>query len=227
MNEDPRRQLIQPVIASLGTAIAANGQMAKPAVTPLAASWVSLADSLSGAPAYIGFFGAELPLPGDPELLVAADQLLVVPGEPNLFRRAEGLTANTAANVRSGVALASTPPGTSLAHTPAANTLATIETGSGGDGTCFVVTSIAATLCALAAAAETALQLVLRDGDSGAGGAILWSQTLMVIPGRMTQVALAGLAIPSNVNNGVNLQFSAAGGANTFESVALTGFYTN
>jgi hypothetical protein len=74
----------------------------------------------------------------------------------------------------------------------------------------------------------TQLSVVVRDGASGTG-AILWA-TQMAIPATAGQasppVELSSLAITGTVGSAMTVEFTGAGGANTFETVAFTGFMT-
>ena len=123
------------------------------------------------------------------------------------------------------MALVTTGPGDwSINHTPAANTPATITRAAGAAGVRHVCTSITATLIGLAASAETTVLVNLRDGATGAG-AILWSTRLLVAgtAGSETGVSLSGLNIVGSAATAMTLEFAAAGGASTFETVAMTG----
>jgi hypothetical protein len=71
---------------------------------------------------------------------------------------------------------------------------------------------------------QTAIQVNLRDGASGAG-TILWSMTLLKqIGDAPTVLAFSGLSIVGSVNTAMTLEFSAAGVAASLQSVSLTGF---
>lgn len=120
----------------------------------------------------------------------------------------------------------SAPPGEwSINHTPAANTQATITRAAGAAGVRHVCKSITATLIGLAAAVEATVLVNLRDGATGAG-TILWSTRLLVQggTGAETGISLSGLNIVGSAATAMTLEFAAAGGANTFESVAMTGY---
>ena len=88
-----------------------------------------------------------------------------------------------------------------------------------------VCTSITAVFTAGATAPTAATATVnLRDGASGAG-TILASFTIGVeaTAGRTTLLELCALEIIGSPNTAMTLEFTAAGGANTFQSVTLTG----
>lgn len=135
--------------------------------------------------------------------------------------------ANLSLAASSGATLIAQPGHWSINHTPAANTQATI-TRAGTGANRHVCTSITATLIGLAAAAEATVLVNLRDDVSGAG-TILWSTRLLVTgtSGSETGITLSNLSILGSAGNAMTLEFAAAGGANTFSSVALTGFDVN
>ena len=110
-------------------------------------------------------------------------------------------------------------------HTPAANTQATATKAAGGAGVRNVCTGITVVFGA-DATAPTAISLTvaLRDGATGAG-TILWQAriSLPAVAGAMSGIALSGLHIRGTANTAMTLEFSAAGGANTLQSVTLLG----
>jgi hypothetical protein len=135
---------------------------------------------------------------------------------------AANLAAQTGINAQM-----STPPGNwAVNHTPAINTQATISKAAGAAGVRHVCTSITATLGQSGAGtAQGVIQVNLRDGATGAG-TILWSASLSS-PTTTSPVAvinLSGLNIVGSAATAMTLEFSAAGGANVFESVAMTGY---
>lgn len=136
-------------------------------------------------------------------------------------------STNLALAAQLGVQAVSSPGNWSITHTPAANTQATISRAATAS-TRHVCTSISATLSAQVAATSGDVQINLRDGATGAG-TILWSQTARVggassLSADRAIFLLSGLSIFGSVNTAMTLEFSAAGGANIFESVALTGY---
>jgi hypothetical protein len=140
------------------------------------------------------------------------------------FIRALGASAAVLATLSPAGAQLSQGPGQwAINHTPAANTQATISRAAAA-GQRHVCKSITATLIGLAASVETTVLVNLRDGTTGAG-TILWSARLLVIgtAGSQGGIALSGLDIVGSVNTAMTLEFAAAGGANTLETVALTG----
>lgn len=135
-----------------------------------------------------------------------------------------GSAANLATLAPNGASLAAAPGEWAINHTPAANTVATI-TRANVAGQRHVCRSITVTLIGLAASAEATVLVNLRDGATGAG-AILWSARLLVagVVGTQAGITLSNLNIVGSVNTAMTLEFAAAGGANTFETVALTGY---
>lgn len=137
------------------------------------------------------------------------------------------VTTGSAANLSAAQApapLLVTNPGTwAIAHAPAANTQATISRAAGAAGVRHVCKSITGSVLGLAAAAETTVSLRLRDGATGAG-TILWEQTVLVAVSQQNGFALTDLNIFGSAATAMTLEFSAAGGANTTESVALSGY---
>lgn len=141
------------------------------------------------------------------------------------FVRTLSASATTlATQAPNGAELAASPGEWSVPHTPAANTQAT-ATRAAVAGQRHVCRSISATLIGLAAAAETTVLVNLRDGTTGAG-TILWSARLLVTgtTGSQTGIGLTGLNIVGSANTAMTLEFAAAGGASTFETVSITGY---
>ena len=106
---------------------------------------------------------------------------------------------------------------------PAVNTRASSTRGASIAGTRHVCTGITAVLAA-GAVAPTAVQLDvrLRDGVLDTG-TILW-QSVISLPataGAMNGITRSGIWIPGTAATAMTLEFSAAGGANTFESVSM------
>jgi hypothetical protein len=108
----------------------------------------------------------------------------------------------------------------------AVNTVATISK-AGVAGTRHVATTITACLVGhtAAPAATGQLNVVLRDGATGVG-AVLWAGTLSIpaVAGECRVFTVSGLFIIGTAGNAMTLEFQTAGGANTFETVSLTGF---
>jgi hypothetical protein len=144
----------------------------------------------------------------------------------NVWRRINAATAAVLAALSSAGALLATPPGHwSVVHQPAANVVAT-ATKAGSAGVRHVATGLYADLVAGAVApAAAATAAVLRDGAAGAG-AIIWAQQVSVqaIAGDRDNIEIADENIVGTAGNAMTLELQAAGGANTVESVTLTGY---
>lgn len=110
-------------------------------------------------------------------------------------------------------------------HVPGAAAQATITRAAAGAGLKNVCNSISAAFVAGGTApAAATITLNLRDGATGAG-TILWSKTLGVqaAAGSGQHIDLGGISIVGSANTAMTLEFSAAGAANTLESVAMSG----
>ena len=113
----------------------------------------------------------------------------------------------------------------SVVHTPAVNTRATATKAAGGAGLRHICTSLTVVLVAdTTAPAAVVLTVELRDGATGAG-TIVWQEriSLPAVAGVMNGIVVPNLHIRGTANTAMTLEFSAAGGANTFESVTMTG----
>lgn len=118
-------------------------------------------------------------------------------------------------------------PHWSLVNDPAANTAATATRAASSTGGLHVADCVTATFIANTTA-PTAVNVtaVIRDGATGAG-TIVWAADLALqatISDRAAPIQLCGLNIPGTANTAMTVEFTAAGGANTFETVALTGY---
>lgn len=112
-----------------------------------------------------------------------------------------------------------------LDEAPAANTQATETKAAGAAGVRHVATGIQCTL-ASNGTAPTAIELnvVLRDGAAGVG-TIIWEISLSIpnTAGVVNGIALTGLWIVGTAATAMTLEFTAAGGAQTFEAVNIQG----
>lgn len=108
-----------------------------------------------------------------------------------------------------------------------AQATATKAAAPAGSGIRRVCTGICASLAAGAVApAAVELSVNLRDGASGAGN-ILWTGVISLPATAGTSappIELSGLQIVGSKETAMTLEFSGAGGANTFEAVSLQGF---
>lgn len=112
------------------------------------------------------------------------------------------------------------PLQTSVNHAPAQNTQATISSEAPNASDFIIVNSITVTLTAVATPPAGELQVVLRDGASGVG-AIKWTAFMMVGANGMASIVANDLWLPMTVGNVATLEFTAAGGLTTRESVTL------
>lgn len=113
-------------------------------------------------------------------------------------------------------------------NNPAVNVQAT-ATRAAVTGKSHIVQTIHCTLNA-GTVAPTAAQVgvVLRDGATGVG-TVLWASqmSLPAVAGQSSPpIEISGLTISGTPGNAMTLEFTAAGGANTFQTVAFTGFDT-
>ncbi len=131
--------------------------------------------------------------------------------------------ANNTAN-QAGALVTAHPTTWSVAHTPGAAAQATITKAAGGAGVQHICKSISFALAVDGTNAQTAIQINLRDGATGAG-TILWSLTLKKQATEpITVVHITGLDIPGTANTPMTLEFSAAGVTGSVESVSMTGY---
>ena len=110
-------------------------------------------------------------------------------------------------------------------NVPAANTQATATKASAGAGLRNVCMSITVTLAATATA-PTAVNLTINLIDGASGGTTYLWQTTVSLPataGAATGFAITGLAIRGTADTAMTLEFSAAGGLSTIESVTMSG----
>lgn len=116
----------------------------------------------------------------------------------------------------------------SLTHQPAVATRATITRAAVVNAR-HVCRSISASIAVDPANAPANFILNLRDGATGAG-TILWSRRLAVfdlVNGGSVGVDIAGLNIVGSENTAMTLEFTAAPGGASFQTVAITGRTAN
>lgn len=109
-------------------------------------------------------------------------------------------------------------------HKPAANTQATITLAAGGAGVRNVCTGLTVMLAAGTTAPSAAsVTVALIDGSTG-GTTYLWGPHTVSLPavaGAETGIVVGHCWKPGTANTAMTLEFSAAGGANTFETVCF------
>ena len=111
-----------------------------------------------------------------------------------------------------------------ISHLPAANTQATITQAAAGAGKRNICTGFTVMFVA-GATAPTAINVSVSLIDGAAGGTTyLWRATISLpaTAGATSGIARMGRWIGS-ANTAMTLEFSAAGGANTIQSVAMEG----
>ena len=108
-------------------------------------------------------------------------------------------------------------------HTPAAATQATASLAAPGATQRWICTSISATLACGATAQAAQVFLNLRNGATGAGS-IIWSKSVVLPANGLWEVNPTDLSLPGAYGAAMTLEFSGAGAAGTFESVAVTGY---
>jgi hypothetical protein len=115
--------------------------------------------------------------------------------------------------------------GWNITHAPAVNTKATISQAAGGGTVRNVITGFSFG-ASTGTSAPSAVQLTinLRDGATGAGTILQsWTVVLPASVGYNYGFGLSGLWIECSQNTATTIEYSAAGGANTFEAVNLIG----
>jgi hypothetical protein len=127
-----------------------------------------------------------------------------------------------------GVTLVAQHATWSAVHAPAANTQATASKSAGAAGVRHVCTGFSAALYSGSTAVTvpaTPVTVTIRDGASGAG-TILWQHGLSVITtaGGSAHIALSGLSLVGTAATAMTIEFSAAGGAGSFETVSMQGY---
>lgn len=111
--------------------------------------------------------------------------------------------------------------GWSVEHRPAVAAQATVTRAAAGVGVRNICRSITACVAA-AGTPQTPIQAVLRDGASGVGD-VLWSGVLAAPANSGGVVALPGLSIVGSANTPMTLEFTGAGVAGSYETVAMSG----
>lgn len=145
------------------------------------------------------------------------------------WSRIRGASATNVALAQSlGAQLTTLPGQWSVSNAAAANTQATASKAAGGAGVRHVFTGISASLASGSTAVTvpaTPVLVVVRDGATGAG-TIIWQRYVSVITtaGGCASIDLSGLNIPGSANTAMTVEFNAAGGVGSFESVSMQGY---
>src|SRR6266568_4914544 len=112
----------------------------------------------------------------------------------------------------------------SLTHTPVAATQATISAASAGASNKNVASAISFSIYT-GATAQTIIVIALRDGASGAG-TILWSKSCALAASSFWTENVTLPDLQGTAATAMTLEFSAAGVANSVQSVNLMGYTT-
>ena len=110
-------------------------------------------------------------------------------------------------------------------NVPAVNTTATVTKASAGAGVRNICTGLTVTLAA-GTTAPSAAQITVALIDGAAGGTTYLWRTQISLPataGAVSAFVKSGCLIYGTAATAMTLEFSAAGGANTFESVTMDG----
>lgn len=162
---------------------------------------------------------------------LSATNVLAVTGElhngATLEMPRSASAANQSAATKTGVGVVARPGEWTALHVPATATQATISKAAGAAGVRHICTSITATLAAGASAlaAGAPLTVNLRDGATGAG-TVLWT-SIINIPANAAEsntITISGLSIVGTAATAMTLEFAAAGGTNSYQSVSMTGY---
>lgn len=112
----------------------------------------------------------------------------------------------------------------SVKHTPAANTVATISKAAVATQR-HVCTGFTASVASDGTVTPANLLVTLRDGATGAGTILqAISLSLIATAGTSAVYGVSGLNIIGTLNTAMTIEFAAAGGANTYENVSMTGY---
>jgi hypothetical protein len=155
---------------------------------------------------------------------VIARSKFVAPGDgTNPFL--SGSAANLAAQSSVNAQLVTEPGQWAATHGPAVNVKATCNQAAGGAGVRNVCQAVSINLAGDSTApAATVLTVNLRDGATGAGTILMtWTIAIPATAGAFSTINLSGLNIPGTAATAMTLEFTAAGGAHTFESVSMSG----
>lgn len=167
---------------------------------------------------------------GTPNVAVTNTPSVTISGTPTVTVLPGLKTTGIATPASSGSDVHATITGNmwSLLHQPTSNTQATATKGAAAANIRHVITTIAVSLNGSGLSAIASATLNIRDGASGAG-TVLWSAVLSLpaTDGSLDGIALSGLYIPGSTATAMTIEFAAAGGANTIESVSAMGYDEN
>lgn len=112
----------------------------------------------------------------------------------------------------------------SIFHTPAAATQATISQAAGAAGVSNVATALSFAIYT-GATAQTIITVSLRDGATGAG-TVKWSKSVALPANSFWSENVTLPDIVGTAATAMTVEFSAAGVANSVQSVCLMGYTT-
>lgn len=145
----------------------------------------------------------------------------------NFDRVRSGSAANIAANSGVGSQITTKPGNWAAKSAPATNTQATASQAAGGAGVRHVCTAVSFTFAAGASAVAAAAPMTvnLRDGATGAGTVLMsWYINIPAVAGESRTITLTDLNVEGSAATAMTLEFAAAGGTNSYESVTMTGY---
>lgn len=127
-------------------------------------------------------------------------------------------------NSHEGVMLVGGPGQWSVNNAAAVNAVATATRAAPGAGVAHVIQNISGSIQGSLASAD-AILLRVRDG---AGGTILWQQYIGIsATSGCHTIEVSGLNLKCTNATAAVIEFSAAGGASTYESVSMSGYTIN
>lgn len=129
-----------------------------------------------------------------------------------------------------GSLLVSSPTEWTIVNAAAVNTAATVTKAAGAAGVKHVLTSITASLASDGTGMTvpaSPVNVVVRDGATGAG-TIIWEAVIgcPATAGDSRTIALSGLSIVGSAATAMCIEFTAAGGAHSFQTISGTGYDT-
>lgn len=144
------------------------------------------------------------------------------------FDRARSVSSLThggalAVNGLRGIALVAMHGTWPIVNHPATNTVATATRAAGAGGRRHVLTSIHFSLAAAPAAAAAQTQCVVRDGATGVG-TILWTGVLAAAVAGLAEISHGNLSIVGSADTALTIEFVAASGVGTQQSVSASGY---
>lgn len=110
-------------------------------------------------------------------------------------------------------------------HNPAVGVRATTTKAAGGVGVKHVCRAISWTIACAATPQAAVMIIALRDGATGVGAVLFVKQVILPANGQW-EGNLTDLEIIGSDNTAMTLEFVAAGVADAFQSVSLSGYDT-